>query len=115
MHDRAHGGVVSSLNPPLSLIRFGVRSGTPCPASRYHTKAEVPLRVSAGFRRPLRQDFREPFPHDVGDFPHNVRHLFPFLRSQFFFQSRIKPPFGTDLLAFTLNVDRQDFGFKRVF
>ena len=42
VHHRAHGCVVSSLNPHLSLIRFGVRSGTPCPASRYHTKSEGP-------------------------------------------------------------------------
>ncbi len=73
------------------------------------------LRGSAGFRRPLRQHFRKPFPHDIGDFPHNVRHLLPFLGSQLFFQSRIEPPFGTDLLTFTLDVDRQDFGVEGFF
>ena len=79
--------------------------------------SEVPwgLRGSAGFSRSLRQHFRKPFSHDVGDFSHNVRHLFPFLGSQFFFQSRIEPPFGTDLLAFTLDVDRQNFGVERTF
>ena len=70
---------------------------------------------SAGFGRALRQHFREPFPYDVGDFSHDVRHLFPFLGSQFFFQSRIESPFGADLLAFTLDVDRQDFGVERTF
>lgn len=73
------------------------------------------LRVSAGFGRTLGQDFRKSFPDEVGDFAHDVRHLFPFLGSQFLFQSRIQPPFGTDLLAFTLNVDRQDFGVEGVF
>ena len=43
LHYRAHGCVVSSLNPsPISLISFGFRSGTPCPASRYHNKSEAP-------------------------------------------------------------------------